>query len=101
MDCNAAQVANILAVVKGSSCISEKWTEPIGTYMETYVRGMEIVKFKVLTEKTVDAIYRAREGLLRIRSAESKESPLCIRSVESEERPLRIRSAESEEGNRE
>ncbi len=62
VDCNAAQVANILAVIQGSACIGEKWTEPIGTYMETYVRGMEIVKFKVLTEKTVDAIYRAKEG---------------------------------------
>lgn len=62
VDCNAAQVANILASSQGSKCIGEKWTDPVGTYMETYVRGMEVVKFKVLTEKTVDAIYRARES---------------------------------------
>lgn len=59
VDCNAAQAANVLAVVLGSGCISDKWTEPIGTYMETYVRGMESVKFSVLTSKTVDAIYKA------------------------------------------
>lgn len=60
-DCNAAQVANILAVAQGKGCIGEKWTDPIGDYMETYVRGMEIVKFKVLTEKTVDAVLKAKK----------------------------------------
>ncbi len=58
-DCNAAQVANILAVAQGRECIDEKWTYPIGDYMETYVRGMEIVKFRVLAEKTVDAVLKA------------------------------------------
>lgn len=58
-DCNAAQVANILAVAQGKECIDEKWTYPIGDYMETYVRGMEIVKFRVLAEKTVDAVLKA------------------------------------------
>lgn len=61
-DCNAAQAANILAVAQGKECIDEKWTYPIGDYMETYVRGMEIVKFKVLAEKTVEAVIKAREG---------------------------------------
>lgn len=60
-DCNAAQVANVLAVAQGRECISEKWTYPIGDYMETYVRGMEIVKFKVLTEKTVEAVLKAEK----------------------------------------
>ncbi len=60
-DCNAAQVANILAVAQGKKCVGEKWTDPIGDYMETYVRGMEIVKFKVLAEKTVDAVLKAKE----------------------------------------
>ncbi len=60
-DCNAAQVANILAVAQGKECIDEKWTYPIGDYMETYVRGMEIVKFRVLAEKTVDAVLKARK----------------------------------------
>lgn len=60
-DCNAAQVANILAVAQGRECIDEKWTYPIGDYMETYVRGMEIVKFRVLAEKTVDAVLKARK----------------------------------------
>lgn len=59
VDCNAAQVANIPAVIYGRECIGTKWTEPIGNHMETYVRGMEVVKFSVLAEKTVHAIYKA------------------------------------------
>lgn len=58
-DCNAAQVANVIAVIQGSKCISEKWTYPIGDCMETYVRGMEIVKFRTLSEKTVNAVIKA------------------------------------------
>ncbi|MFR8256509.1 MAG: ADP-ribosylglycohydrolase family protein [Ruthenibacterium sp.] len=61
VDCNAAQVANIIAVMQGMACIGEKWTEPIGDYMATYVRGMETVRFKALAQQTVDAILRARQ----------------------------------------
>lgn len=58
VDCNAAQVANIPAVMFGSNCISEKWTEPIGDMMATYVRGMDTIRFKALAEKTVNAIIK-------------------------------------------
>ena len=61
VDCNAAQVANVIAVMQGMACIGEKWTEPIGDYMATYVRGMETVRFKALAQQTVDAILRARQ----------------------------------------
>jgi len=63
VDCNAAQVANVLAVIHGSGCIGAKWLEPIGSYMETYVRGMESVRFKGLAEKTAAAVIRAQNQL--------------------------------------
>lgn len=62
VDCNAAQVANILAVAQGIKCIDAKWTEPIGDYMATYVRGMETVRFKALAQQTVEAILRAQQA---------------------------------------
>ena len=61
VDCNAAQVANVPAVAQGSKCISAKWTEPIGEHMETYVRGMEVVRFKALAQKTLHAVRQAQK----------------------------------------
>ena len=59
VDCNAAQVACVLAVAQGSQAIDDRWIEPFGNMMITYVRGMENVRFADLTRKTVQAVYDA------------------------------------------
>lgn len=59
VDCNAAQVACVLAVAQGSQAIGDRWIEPFGNMMITYVRGMENVRFADLTRKTVQAVYDA------------------------------------------
>lgn len=59
VDCNAAQVACVLAVAQGSKAIAPEWAEPLGGMMITYVRGMENVRFADLTRKTVRAVYDA------------------------------------------
>lgn len=61
VDCNAAQVACVLAVIQGMDCIEERWTEPLGNMMITYVRGMENVRYNELTRKTVNSVYAALE----------------------------------------
>jgi ADP-ribosylglycohydrolase len=63
IDCNAAQVANVLATAQGSKCIDRKWLDPIGEVMATYVRGMETVRFKALAEKTTRAVLSAKNGI--------------------------------------
>ena len=61
IDCNAAQVANILATAQGSKCIDKKWLEPMGEVMATYVRGMDTIRYKALAEKTTRAVLSARK----------------------------------------
>jgi hypothetical protein len=60
VDCNAAQVANILATAQGSKCIEKKWLEPVGEIMATYVRGMDNIRFKALAAKTTKAVLDTR-----------------------------------------
>ena len=60
-DCNAAQVAAVLATSQGMRCISDKWLEPIGDYMETYVRGMERVRFNNLAARTTKEVIKRYE----------------------------------------
>ncbi|NLL92239.1 MAG: ADP-ribosylglycohydrolase family protein [Ruminococcaceae bacterium] len=59
VDCNAAQVANIPAVYHGMKIIDEKLWKPFGEYMETYLRGMEKIRYDDLAEETVSAIIKA------------------------------------------
>lgn len=63
VDCNAAQVACVLAVMQGMSAISPRWTEPLGNAMITYVRGMENVRYNDLTRKTINSVHKALEEL--------------------------------------
>jgi ADP-ribosylglycohydrolase len=59
VDCNAAQVAGILAVIRGSGAISPRWSVPVGNMMITYVRGMERLRFDDLARKTMHAVFNA------------------------------------------
>lgn len=56
VDCNAAQLGAILGVMYGTKILSEKWTGPVGDYLETYVRGMEKLSIKELADRTVSLI---------------------------------------------
>ena len=53
VDCNAAQAGAILGIFGGVDIIPSKWVDPIGDVLETYLRGMERLSIKKLSEKTV------------------------------------------------
>lgn len=54
VDCNAAQIGTIVAVAKGVECINkEKWIDPIGDDLITYMRTMEKLSIKELSNWTV------------------------------------------------
>jgi len=53
VDCNAAQVMNAMAVMGGLDSIPQRWLEPIGDTLNTYVRGMKTLTISELTEWTV------------------------------------------------
>jgi len=51
VDCNAGLVGNILGVLYG---VPQKWAQPIGDKLETYIRGKEELSIKELSIKTVN-----------------------------------------------
>lgn len=56
VDCNAAQIATVVGVMRGLGALSTKWTEPIGDTLVTYVRGMERMGIRELADRTVEAV---------------------------------------------
>lgn len=62
VDCNAAQIATIYGIIHGLKGIDNKWIEPIGDDLITYVRGMEKLKTSELAKLTVEAIKKAKKG---------------------------------------
>ncbi|MEG2353655.1 MAG: ADP-ribosylglycohydrolase family protein [Clostridium sp.] len=60
VDCNAAQIATIVAVAKGRQCINkEKWIDPIGDELNTYMRTMETLSINELCKWTVQCTRKA------------------------------------------
>jgi ADP-ribosylglycohydrolase len=53
VDCNAAQIGTVIGIIKGVNGIDEKWIEPIGDDLDTYIRGMKKAKISKLSEWTV------------------------------------------------
>ena len=53
VDCNAAQVMNAIAVMNGPDSIPQRWVDPIGDKLNTYVRGMKEMSISGLTDWTV------------------------------------------------
>jgi ADP-ribosylglycohydrolase len=49
VDCNAGLVGNVLGVMH---FVPEKWAEPIGDKLETYLKGKELLSIRDLSEKT-------------------------------------------------
>lgn len=50
VDCNAGLVGNILGIV---SPVPQKWVEPIGDLLETYIKGKERLSIRELATRTV------------------------------------------------
>ncbi len=60
VDCNAAQILTAVAVAGGGAeAIPDRWKEPIGDELTTYVRGMKKLSIRGLAERTVAAARRA------------------------------------------
>lgn len=54
VDCNAAQIAAVVAVL--NKAIPDKWTNPIGDQLDTYLRGMKKTSIHEIAQLTVDSI---------------------------------------------
>lgn len=58
MDCTAGPIGHVYGVLLGTGGIDKKWIEPLKDTLETYVRTMEKLSIKELSEKTTDAIIK-------------------------------------------
>lgn len=52
VDCNAAQIMNALCVMIGRDAIPQRWLDPIGDQLDTYVRGMKRMTISGLAQWT-------------------------------------------------
>lgn len=59
VDCTAAPVLNVLAVMLGTQVLEDKWTEPIGDTILTTMRRMQKIKINDLIDLTCDSVRRA------------------------------------------
>lgn len=53
VDCNAAQIMTAIGIIIGEESIDNKWKEPIGEVINTYVRGYEEITLNELSEWTL------------------------------------------------
>lgn len=65
VDCTAAPVLNVLAVMLGPSCIEEKWTKPIGDVILTTMRRMQRLEISELIDMTCGAVRDAKKKLVK------------------------------------
>ncbi len=54
VDCNAAQIMSAIGAVIGTKAIPDKWKDPIGDTLKTYVRTMKKMTITELTEWTYE-----------------------------------------------
>jgi len=62
VDCNAAQIAAVVGIMKGPAALSEKWTYPIGNELVTYMREMKKLKINELADWTAACVRKAAKG---------------------------------------
>lgn len=48
VDCNAAQVSTVTAIIHGEAAIRDYWKAPIGDRLDTYVRGLKTLSIRQL-----------------------------------------------------
>ncbi len=58
VDCNAAQIMTAVAIMNGLASIAEKWSEPIGDRLDTYLRVKKELSIKQLARETVDVMLK-------------------------------------------
>lgn len=56
VDCNAAQIVTALGIMNGRDSIDNKWTDPIGDELNTYLRNMKKMSITGLSDWTVNAV---------------------------------------------
>ena len=61
VDCNAAQIATIIGIIKGINEIGDKWITPIGDKLTTYMRNMKRMKISDLIEWTIESVIAANK----------------------------------------
>ncbi|MNN92053.1 hypothetical protein D3C81_2102650 [compost metagenome] len=61
VDCNAAQIATAIGIMRGLSAIDNKWTDPLGDTLNTYLRGMKTSTISELSDWTTRAVRRYAE----------------------------------------
>jgi len=59
VDCTAAPILNVLAVMIGLENIDQKWIVPIGDNIDTYMRKLNRFTFQELCNKTVESVRKA------------------------------------------
>ncbi|QOR35386.1 ADP-ribosylglycohydrolase family protein [Clostridium sp. 'deep sea'] len=59
VDCNAAQIGNIVGIINHKSGLPEQWVKPLGNNLKTYVRTIEQISISEL----VDWTYRVYEKI--------------------------------------
>ena len=52
VDCNAAQIGTVVAIANNHA-VDEKWTEPIGDVLNTYMRKCKTLSIRELAKRTV------------------------------------------------
>ena len=60
VDCNAAQIMNAVAIMTGRTGIPERWLEPIGDRLDSYVRGKKQMTISGLAEWTAKLTKKLR-----------------------------------------
>ena len=56
VDCNAAQLGAALGAKLGTKGIEERWTDPFGDEIVTYLRGNKTVSLQELINKTIAVV---------------------------------------------
>ncbi|MBQ0126353.1 MAG: hypothetical protein KBS59_08560 [Clostridiales bacterium] len=53
IDCNAAQIATVVAIASGKP-VSSEWSDPIGDKLITYMRNINNISIKELAKTTAE-----------------------------------------------
>lgn len=56
VDCNAAQIMTVIGIIGKEEKIPQKWKDPIGDRLQTYVRTMKDMSIRHLANWTVDCV---------------------------------------------
>ncbi len=58
VDCNAAQILGVFGVMHGPDAIPRRWSDPVGTTIDTYMRRPKRIALDALADWTISAARR-------------------------------------------